>query len=86
MFLILALTGSLIGSTQATQDDMTDDDFASYLRVHGDVSENYGQAAGRGCVNGGIGAAPSGFAALCIGCAVGAVSNVAEEFMFRERK
>lgn len=93
--MILALTfaaAALVANTQATQDDMTDEDFARFLQVHDDFRDGaaeYAESAGRGCVKGATAGSftGKGFKALCIGCAVGASSEVAAEIAFpREKK
>jgi len=86
MFLILAFVGSLISSSQATFDDMDDEDFAAYVNQAGEASEKYGESAGKGCIGGAIASAPSGLPALCVGCALGAVGNVAQDVIFRNEK
>ena len=87
MFLVLVLTSSLfIGSMNSQFDDMDNEDFAGYLKWHDDVGAKYGETATKGCVTGGIGGSPGGFQALCIGCVVGAVGNVAQDILFPEKK
>ena len=86
MFLILALAGSLISSANSQQfEDMDDSDFASYLQVVDNGIYRYAEPMAKGCITGGVGGAPSGFASLCLGCATGAAGNMAQEFAFPER-
>lgn len=85
MFIILALAGSLISSTQGQFYDMDDDDFAVYVQNHGNVATEYGESAAKGCVAGGIGGATGGFIGLCVGCGLGAAGNVAQDVLFNEK-
>lgn len=86
MFLALILAGTMIGTVNTQFDNMDDEDFARYLQVHDDFRVRYGETAAKGCLTGGIGGAPGGFAALCIGCATGAAANVAQDVIFPEKK
>ena len=89
---ILLASSLFFCATQATYDDMSDEDFAAYLDFHDNVREaagQYAESAGRGCVKGATAGAVvgKGFQALCLGCAAGATSEVAAEMAFpREKK
>lgn len=83
---LIFAAAAFIAPTQATFDDQSDEDFAAFMKFHDDVRVEYGESFGRGCVAGALPAAPAGFAALCIGCAVTGASNVAADAIFPERK
>lgn len=88
MFLTLALVaGILVAPSHGQYDDMEDDAFAAYLQSHDnarEIASQYSNTAGRACVKGAaVGALTGkGFQALCIGCAVGAASEVVSEMAF----
>ncbi len=78
---------ALIAPTQATYDDMDDEDFAAFVKFHDDLRMDYGRTAAGGCIKGGAAGLVSGswsghgFQFLCIGCVAGAVGEVAKEVM-----
>lgn len=84
MLLEAILLGSIIFcQTQAQQgDDMDDEDFAAYVKVHDDFREKYGESFAKGCIGGGFSSAPGGFQALCVGCVMGGAGNVAIDVMY----
>lgn len=65
--------------------DMDDSDFAAYIEAHERIGKHYGSSAGKGCITGGIGGAPGGWAGFCLGCALGATGNVAQDVFFNEK-
>lgn len=84
---LIFAAAALINPVQSTNyDDMSDDDFANYLKVHDDAVKTYGASAAKGCISGGIGASPGGFQALCIGCSLGAAGSVAADFVVDDKK
>lgn len=68
-----------IGSVTPSFQDMDDDDFAAYLNFHDEIRVVHGESFTKGCVTGAVGAAPAGFQALCLGCALGGIGNVAAD-------
>lgn len=87
-FLVVTTLFSPVQS-QATFDDMSDEDFESLMKVSGEVGEKYGETFARGCVKGAAVATfvGKGLPALCIGCVVnGAGDVVAEMAVPKEKK
>lgn len=86
---ILLVSTLFFCGTKATQDDMSDEDFALFIEAYGKVGKGameYSESAGKGCVSGAIGAAPAGFQALCIGCVLGAAGNVAVDVIYPPKR
>lgn len=84
---ILLASSLFFCGTQAQQGfDMDDEDFALYIQAHDDARQKYGETAAKGCLGGAIGGAPSGFVALCLGCAAGATANVAQDIIWAPRQ
>ena len=82
----LILVGTLLVVPAAsTYDDMNDEDFKVFLQSHDKMREyaaEYSESAARGCVKTATTAAftGKGLPALCLGCAVGAIGEVAADF------
>ena len=87
MLQAILLASSMFFCATAQQGaDMDDADFGAFIQAHNDFVVTHGESAAKGCLSGAIGGAPSGFAALCLGCATGATANVVQDVFFPEKK
>lgn len=82
-FLILTTLFSP-SQSQSTFDDMSDEDFVMLTNAYGDIAVKYAPVFAKGCVKGGTvaGLVGKGIPALCLGCAVNGLGDVAAEMAF----